>query len=362
MSQSLGRLLSFLGLGVALFGSASSCKRAPAPASEATTSDPALAQGRELYGRMCAVCHGAKGEGYAADFAPRLAQPDFLASVSDDYLKTAIVEGRAGTPMSAWGKAHSGPLDDQQVDAVIHFLRGWEVGPRPILDESKINGGSTRGTDIFNERCKLCHGEQGKTGPNVRIGSAQIMASASNGFLRYAISRGRPGTAMPAFAESLGPEGIENVIAALRSWQTPPPPPSATQNLPPAPLPLGPVPLNPKGPEPIGFKTYPENTSALVIKKQLDRGARMAILDARAPSDYLQQHIQGAVSVPFYDPKPYLDKLPKNTWLVCYCSCPHAESGNLARGLIAAGFKKVTVLDEGLGFWANQQYGVVTKQ
>jgi cytochrome c oxidase cbb3-type subunit 3/ubiquinol-cytochrome c reductase cytochrome c subunit len=93
------------------------------------------------------------------------------------------------------------------------------------------------------------------------------------------------------------------------------------------------------------------------VKGQLDRGARMAVLDARAPSDYLNEHIAGAVSVPFYDPDPYFASLPRDAWLVCYCACPHAESGQLARKLASKGFTKVTVLDEGLGVWKARKYG-----
>jgi cytochrome c oxidase cbb3-type subunit 3/ubiquinol-cytochrome c reductase cytochrome c subunit len=62
------------------------------------------------------------------------------------------------------------------------------------------------------------------------------------------------------------------------------------------------------------------------------------------------------VSVPFYDPTPYLKALPKDTWLVSYCGCPHAESMALAGKLVAAGFRKVTVLDEGLGVWKARKY------
>ena len=63
---------------------------------------------------------------------------------------------------------------------------------------------------------------------------------------------------------------------------------------------------------------------------------------------------------PFYDPAPYFAGLPKDTWLVCYCACPHAESGQLAGKLGAHGFTKVTVLDEGLGVWKNRGYGTHT--
>ena len=83
----------------------------------------------------------------------------------------------------------------------------------------------------------------------------------------------------------------------------------------------------------------------------------MAILDARAPSDYAGDHIERAVSVPFYDIDPYVKALPRDAWLVCYCACPHAESGQLAQKLQSAGFSKVAILDEGLGVWRAKQYG-----
>ena len=36
----------------------------------------------------------------------------------------------------------------------------------------------------------------------------------------------------------------------------------------------------------------------------------------------------------------------------------HAESGQLAERLKEKGFTKVTVLDEGLGYWRSKNYGV----
>ena len=148
------------------------------------------------------------------------------------------------------------------------------------------------------------------------------------------------------------------MVALLRSWQANPPPQAPRREVPARapPLPLGPVPLNPRGPEPVGLKPNGGYTPADAIKAQLDRGARMGILDARAPSDYANQHIAGAVSVPFYDPEPYVKSLPKDAWLVCYCGCPHAESGQLAQKLVAKGFTKVTVLDEGLPYWMRKKY------
>jgi cytochrome c oxidase cbb3-type subunit 3 len=316
---------------------------------------PIERHGHQLYGRMCAVCHGMNGEGYKADNAPRLRHPDFLSSATDSFLNVAIAGGRRDTVMSAWSMTRGGPLDGDDVTALVAFLRRWDYRPHPGLDRRPLRGDQKKGEQLFAKECRKCHGDKGIGGPNVHIGGRELLATADNGFLRYAIMNGRRGTAMPAFAKTLGQQGVDDVIAALRAWGTPPPPPPPPPPVRPPPLPLGPVPLNPKGPEPIGFVAYPGTTHVDDIKAQLERHAKMAILDARTPSDYTYDHIAGAVSVPFYDPSPYFDKLPKNAWLICYCSCPSAESGMLASALQAHGFTKVTVMAEGLGGWKSKK-------
>jgi len=319
---------------------------------------PEQARGEALYARMCAVCHGASGEGYAADRAPALSQPDFLASASDAYLRKTIANGRAGTTMSAWSRARGGPLDEGDTDAVVSYLRTWQRRAHAALDERPLDGDSGRGAAVFARECAACHGAHGVEGPEVRIGSYDLLDLATNGFLRQAIRDGRSGTPMPAFGARLGEAGVDDMIAVLRRLR----PAAADRRFwPPdqiAPIPLGRVPLNPRGPEPLGFHATPAFTPADAVKAQLDRGARMVILDARAPSDYADGHIAGAVSVPFYDPHPYLAALPPNTWLVCYCACPHAESGQLAEKLVSNHFAKVTVLDEGLWAWKARGYSV----
>jgi cytochrome c oxidase cbb3-type subunit 3/ubiquinol-cytochrome c reductase cytochrome c subunit len=319
---------------------------------------PSVAErrGQMVYRRMCIVCHASDGVGYAADQAPAIGNPYFLASVTDEFLRNAIANGRTGSTMSAWSRVHGGPLGSGEVDSLIAYVRAWSDAPKAKLDESPNLGDKARGAGVYARECARCHGPEGTSGTFMHIGNPDLLASASDGFLRYAIRNGRPGTAMPAFEATLGDGAIDDVIALLRTWQSRP---SPTPRLPapkPPPMPLGPVPLNPKGPEPVGFKTTPATTSAVLIKEQLDRGAKMALLDARAPSDYLNEHIAGAVSVPFYDPEPYFDKLPHDAWLVCYCACPHAESGSLAQKLAGKGFTKVTVLDEGLPYWKGHKF------
>jgi cytochrome c oxidase cbb3-type subunit 3 len=316
-------------------------------------------QGEALYGRICAVCHGAAGEGYKADQAPALNRADYLSSVSDMFLRRAIRDGRKGSTMSAWAIENGGPLSPADVDAVVAFIRSWHRTMRTDFDEQVSRGNVEHGAATYARECASCHGAEGKGGKYVQIGNPQLLIGVTNGFLRAVIREGRPGTPMPAFATKLDAQAVEDVVAYLRDLLTK----AASQAEPikprttPPPLPLGKVPLNPRGPEAVGFKVYPETTPGDVVHQQLERHARIAILDARASSDYLNEHIAGSVSVPFYDPSPYYDALPKNAWLVCYCSCPSAESGALAKKLQEHGFKKVTVLAEGFGFWKSKKYG-----
>jgi cytochrome c oxidase cbb3-type subunit 3/ubiquinol-cytochrome c reductase cytochrome c subunit len=316
-------------------------------------------RGAAVYHRMCFVCHGNDGQGYAADNAPAIANAHFLSMVSDRYLETAIGNGRSGTTMSAWSSMRGGPLGPRELASIVAYLRTYERLPAAMLDDSPAQGDALRGAATFAAQCASCHGDHGTAGPYVHVGNLDLLGSTGNGMLRATIRDGRPGTLMGAFGGKLSAGEIEDVIAALRQWQAQ----TTVVHQPPAkapPLPLGPVPLNPGGPEPVGFKTQPATTPVDTVKHELDRGAKMAILDARASSDYMGEHIKGAVSVPFYDVDPYADKLPKDAWLVCYCACPHAESGNLARALVAKGFTKVTVLDEGLGVWRSRKYPTST--
>ncbi len=317
---------------------------------------PAEIQGEQTFARMCAVCHGKGGEGYAADRAPSLDDPAFLESASADFIRKAIENGRSGSTMSAWSRSRGGPLHSTEIDSLIIAMRSWGTRQRATLDESPLSGDGTKGADLFARECASCHGERGVGGTYVQIGNAELLGSATNGFLRYAIRKGRASKGMPSFERKLGDASIDDVIAYLRSIQRAAPPQARPIAAKAPPIPLGPVPLNPKGPEPVGFNALPSMTSADVVKRELDRGAKMAILDARAPSDYTTEHIAGAVSVPFYNPEPYFPGLPRDTWLVCYCGCPHAESGTLARKLLAEGFTKVTIIDEGLGYWRSHHY------
>lgn len=310
------------------------------------------AVGAQNYDKTCALCHGKTGEGYVADNATALRSATFLETASDDYLARSISRGRPGTTMSAWSNRRGGPYDDAATAGIIAYMRTWQTGPSVPLSSAPIAGDPILGAVTYAAKCASCHGATGAEGPNVRLANAEFLDVASDEFLRHAIVNGRPGTSMKGFGSELAKQDIADVVALLRSWAKPVAPGDA-----PIPGTLGPIIQNPDGPEP-AFTVGNRFTSVDTIKAELDRGAAFGFLDARAPSDYVESHIAGAADVPFYQASDYLFALPKDKWLVCYCGCPHAESGALADTLLANGFTKVTILDEGFYVWRDRGYPV----
>lgn len=342
MERDPHRLLILLGCALAL----TACGEP-----EADSVASAVARGQADYQIYCAVCHGEQGEGYAADNANALAHPAFLAVATDEFLKSAIVRGRPGTPMSAWGVEWGGPLDDASADDLVAYLRAYAQGPPLDVHEDVVTGEADRALGTYEAKCASCHGPEGEGQTAMSLNNPEFLDSVSDGYLRFAIQAGRVEVGMPAFAQTLTAQTIDDLVVLIRSWAVAP-----NLELPDLPV-FDPekVVFQPEGAE-AEFTTEERHVPAAEVFAEYDAGKAMVILDARPPADYSEGHIAGAISVPFYAVEDYVAHLPEDVWIVCYCACPHAESGLAADALVAAGFTRVKVLDEGVNFWEEQGY------
>ncbi|HTG46198.1 MAG TPA: cytochrome c [Actinomycetota bacterium] len=107
---------------------------------DAETSQKAaqIAAGGELWAQNCATCHGATGEGVSA---PALNSQGFLASVSDQQMAGIIQGGIPGSAMPAWLADYGGALTEQQIDAIVAYVRSWQA-TAPNVPDWRTPGGS----------------------------------------------------------------------------------------------------------------------------------------------------------------------------------------------------------------------------
>ncbi len=185
-----------------------------------------------------------------------------------------------------------------------------------------------------------------------------LLATATDEFLRYAISEGRDGTPMIAYKDSLSVDEINGVTAFLRSrasgWNIP-----NTESVT-VPTPDNYV-LNPDGKAPDFDLREGLYVSSKQVYEAMQDSTRMIILDARSEVAWRQTHIPGSIPVPYYkEPEEFVDDLPNDgTWIVAYCACPHAASGRVINSLRRYGYKNTAIIDEGVLVWA--QLGYPTK-
>ncbi len=184
--------------------------------------------GSTVFGAFCSGCHGQDGAGRRLPGLvsfPSIANPDFLARVSDDFIANTIAHGRPGRRMPGWLK--EGGLRPEEIKAVVSHLRA--IGQTPPQAETSparwVTTSAQSGKKIFESACAGCHGKLGAGAEGPALNNKVLLDSATDRFLVETISRGRRGTAMAAFLEpspvrpALTQADIESVVAYLRSLQ-----------------------------------------------------------------------------------------------------------------------------------------------
>jgi cbb3-type cytochrome c oxidase subunit III len=324
-----------------------------------------------LYTKYCALCHGKDREGYAADNAPSLRTHALLATTikpqaSYNFMVHTISYGRTGTAMGPYAKKQGGPLDRNDIDLLLRWLREAAGVRKPVeLNLDPINGNADLGKKLYARNCSACHGKNGEGISGPVLANPMLLATASDAFLHYTITEGRLGTPMPSFKDSLSKTEINAITAYLRSrasgWNAPAPITVAE------PLPKDYV-LNPDGKRPVFNLREGKYVPAKQLLQAIKDSAKMILLDARSTAGWQQSHIPGAVSVPYYkEPDKFIKDIPNdNTMIVVYCACPHAASTAVVNTLKRYGYKHTAILDEGILVWTQLgypvQYGKVEKK
>jgi cytochrome c oxidase cbb3-type subunit III len=82
-----------------------------------TASEPGdVTRGQDAFKTFCSSCHGPDGRGARA-----IADPSYLALVSDQHLRTVVITGMPQLGMPGW-RSHNKPLSDADVTDVVAWL------------------------------------------------------------------------------------------------------------------------------------------------------------------------------------------------------------------------------------------------
>lgn len=95
-----------------LVGDCASCHAAPATGKE----------GAELWGVVCAMCHGDRAQG---KLAPPLRNADYLEGRGDKDLHDSIAFGTVNPRMPGFSEMMGGPLKEAQIDSLVRLIRSW---------------------------------------------------------------------------------------------------------------------------------------------------------------------------------------------------------------------------------------------
>lgn len=317
-----------------------------------------MERAEQNYQKYCTLCHGADREGNAADFAPSLKSKSLMSTMPLNFLASSIGFGRPNTAMAAYLSDAGGPLTMKDIFTLATWLK-YKSGVETIpLSLDPIDGDIINGANLFIQKCAECHGKkaEGITAP--ALANPAYLAFATDAYIKYAIENGREDTKMISFKKQLSDEQINDLTAYIRSL---------TSGWSPEPSELSPYPepkdyvSNPKGKNPLFTLKQERYVPMEQVAKALKEKNKLVILDTRTSSEWHNAHIPGAIPMPYYISEDKVaDDLPKDdTWIIAYCSCPHAASDKIIDMLRKQGYKNTAVIDEGFFNWINAGHPII---
>ena len=197
-----------------------------------------LVAGQDLYTENCADCHGGLGEGghnpaRPDDIIAPISTGEYLKTRDDFTLRNIIAQGQPNFGMSPFGSAFGGPLDDDEIDALVTYIRSWQNDP-PVDLPPEVSAETLvlSGFEIYSEICAQCHGPTGAgdVGPSLR--DASFRNSSSSQEIFETISEGHDATEMIAWGSILTGEQIDQLVKFIEQLPIEEPIPEPTERPP----------------------------------------------------------------------------------------------------------------------------------
>jgi ubiquinol-cytochrome c reductase cytochrome c subunit len=179
----------------------------PIPPNERHSTD-----GRYLYQRDCAFCHGDGGEGTANGVA--------LQGIGEAEVDYALSTGRMPIRTPDQPRRRRPPAYDRaQIDALINYMTPFIAGGPPIPDVQPQQGDLASGGELYRANCASCHQWAGEGGALLGLIAPSLHQSTPTQ-IGEAVRAGPVN--MPAFsAQTITDHDLDSITAYVVSLRHP---------------------------------------------------------------------------------------------------------------------------------------------
>ena len=181
--------------------------------------------GQGLFAQNCSSCHGEFGEGgpnpaRAGDIIPPISISDFLKTRDDSTIRAIIAQGQPDLGMPPFGASNGGLLSDDEVDAIVAFIRSWEANPLVIEPTPAATPSPTAvglsAAEIYTNLCAQCHGPSGEGGTGPVLNTAEFQQTSTDQNIFDVINLGEESTPMIAWGKLLSSDQIRQLVQYIR--------------------------------------------------------------------------------------------------------------------------------------------------
>jgi len=179
--------------------------------------------GQRLFADNCVSCHGDFGEGginpaREGDIIAPISTAEYLQTRDDATLRLIISAGQPNFGMSPFGTSFGGPLDDDEIDALVQYIRSWEANPPVELPpDIPFSTVASTGTEIFAEVCAQCHDPLSDNFVGITLREPEFRENNTAQDIFDTINLGHEATQMIAWGEILSADQINELVNFILS-------------------------------------------------------------------------------------------------------------------------------------------------
>ena len=195
-----------------------------------TSQGVGVTSGAKLFAANCRGCHGKFGEGgpnptFPGDMILPISTAEFLKTRDDTTLHNIISQGQPDYGMTPFGATSGGSLSDDQIDAVVSYLRSWEANPpttsMPKAPAAVFQPKELTAKQLYDGMCAQCHGanfEGTNSGP--ALDQAKLRAKYDDQSLFNILNDGVLTVAMPGVGHMFSKDQVQQLVVLVAGKDT----------------------------------------------------------------------------------------------------------------------------------------------